>query len=231
MFEFIYKGRFDCLITKGQFEAYVENMYYNMKKILKVKWSPAKFVVTMEIDPTRPKGIGGTTDYDRKSDIIFRLHLQLLGFPKKEQTFDLMEKMFDYTLRHEMFHFFLPSVKDNSCWSEGVTDFMTHLFKHGSTNANLTNALTSLTVKYRETTDEHYKMHLYGYMTGFKKMLSLYRNDPSCIDDVFLLIQDHCKNDATYKKEYTAADIKAYNSDFKTFFVGRCNKHFIHVFK
>ena len=231
MFEFIYKGRFDCLITKGQFEAYVKNMYHNMKKYLRVTWSPNKIVVTMEVDPRRQKGIGGTTDYDRKTDIIFRLNLQLLGFPKKEQTFELMYAMFDYTLRHEMFHFFLPSVKDNSCWSEGVTDFMTHLFRRGSTDANLTNALTELTARYHETTDEYYKAHLYGYVTGFRKMLALFRKDSAYIDDIFLLIRDRNKSDATYKKEYTAEDIIKYNSDFKTFFVGMCNKHIPHVFK
>ena len=54
MFQFIYKGRFDCLITKEVFESHVERMYNEMKRQLDVKWSPAKIIITMEMDPERP---------------------------------------------------------------------------------------------------------------------------------------------------------------------------------
>lgn len=230
MFQFIYKGRFDCLITKEIFESHVERTYNAMKRQLGVTWSPAKFVVTMETDPKRPRGIGGTTDYDRKKDIIFRLHLQLFGVPKQEQTFELMNQLFDYTLRHELFHFFIPSIQHNSCWTEGVTDFMTILHTHGSTEGNLLGFLARLTQRYKEA-EEDYKQHLYGYITGYKKMLSLFHEDASVVKDVYKLIRDRHKSDDTYKREYSPSDIIAQNPKFRTFFLGRCNKHIVHEFK
>jgi len=230
MFQFIYKGRFDCLITKEVFESHVERMYNEMKRQLDVKWSPAKIIITMEMDPKRPRGWGGTTEYDSKKEIVFRLHLQLFGYSKKEQTFDLMNQLFDYTLRHELFHFFIPSIENNSCWSEGVTDFMTIFHKKGSTEGNLLEYLVQLKQLYKER-DEEYKQHIYGYLSGYKKMLSLYQEDASVVDDMYKLIQDRHKNNDTYKKKYSPSDIIAYNPKFKTFFLGRCNKHFVHKLK
>ena len=134
---------------------------------------------------------------------------------------ELIQEMFEHTLRHEMFHFLIPSVKDNSCWTEGVVEFMTNLFRqHGSQKANLESSLYRLTQTYNETTDIVYKEHLYGYVNGFKKMLKLFNEDPDILDD----IRD------TYKRPYSAADIIAYNPKFKIFFRGRCNKHVVHEF-
>jgi len=232
MFQFIYHGRFNCLITKDTFETYLKDMYANMKKLFNITWSPAKFVVTMEMDPTRPRGIGGNTDFDRKTDIIFRLRLQLFGFPKKDQTFELMQEMFEHILRHEMFHFLVPSVQDNSCWTEGVVEFMTNLYRqHGSQKTNLESSLYRLTQTYNETIDVVYKEHLYGYVNGFKKMLKLFNEDPNILDDIRKIIQDFNKTDDTYKRPYSAADIIAYNPKFKIFFRGRCNKHVVHEFE
>jgi hypothetical protein len=230
MFQFIYKGRFDCLITKEIFESHVKTTYTAMKQQLGVTWSPAKFVVTMETDPKRPRGIGGTTDYDRKTEIIFRLHLQLLGVPKKEQTFELMKQLFDYTLRHELFHFFIPSIQNNSCWTEGVTDFMTTLHTHGSTEGNLLGFLAQMNQRYKEAKDD-YKQHLHGYLAGYKKMLTLFHEDASVVEDVYKLIRARHKNDETYKREYSPSDIIAQNPKFRTFFLGRCNTHIPHAFK
>jgi hypothetical protein len=231
MFQFIYKGRFNCLITKEIFESHVEETYNEMKRQLDVKWSPAKIIITMEMDPKRPRGWGGMTEYDSKTEIVFRLHLQLFGYSKKEQTFDVINQLFDYVLRHELLHFFIPSIKNNSCWSEGVTDFMTIFHKKGSTEGNLLEYLVHLNQLYKEADDEEYKQHKYGYLTGYKKMLSLYNEDASVVDDMYKLIKDRHKNNDTYKKEYTPSDIIAYNPKFKTFFLGRCNKHFVDKLK
>ena len=223
MFQFIYKGRFDCLISKQEYETYVMKLYNDMKTRLGIKWSPKKFVITFESDPTREKGIGGSTDYDRKTDIVYRLHLQLFGYPKKEQTFDLIQQMFGYTLTHEMLHFFIPSVKDNSCWSEGVTDFMTFWYSD-----SIEENLHRVKQHYKHIEDPDYKQHLYGYITGFKKMAALYKESPSVIDDMKRIIKEF-NTDEAKKHDHAASDIIAYNSKFKTFFTGKCNRHIPHV--
>jgi preprotein translocase subunit SecA len=74
-----------------------------------------------------------------------------------------------------------------------------------------------------KTTDEKYKAHKYGYITGLKKMVTLYNKDPSVMDDMKKIIKEYDRT-----KEYTATDIIAYNPKFKTFFIGRCNKHIPH---
>ena len=83
MFQFIYKGRFDCIITKDIFEQHVKNLYNDIKKKFNITMDPKKFIVTMEIDSKKSKGYGGYTDYDRKTEIIYYLNLQLFGYPKK----------------------------------------------------------------------------------------------------------------------------------------------------
>ena len=223
MFQFRYIGKFDCLISKNIFENYVENLYNNIKKCFEISWSPKKFVITMEIDPKKKRGIGGCTDYDRKTDIIFRLNLQLFGYHKNDITFSILEDLFGYILTHEMLHFFIPSVKNNSCWSEGVTDFMTFWY-----NNTINENLIKLTNEYKNITDQIYKKHKYGYITGFKKMDKLYKEDPSVIDDMKHIIKDFNKNDMIKKKEYTQKDIIEYNQKFTIFFIGKCNKHFVH---
>jgi hypothetical protein len=221
MFIFRYIGKFDCLISKNIFENYVENLYNNLKKCFNISWSPKKFIVIMEIDLKKKRGIGGCTDYDRKTDIIFRLHLQLFGYNKNDITFSILEKFFGYTLTHEMLHFFIPSVKNNSCWSEGVTDFMTFWY-----NNTISENLIKLTNEYKNITDPIYKKHKYGYITGFKKMAKLFKEDPSVINDMKHIIKDFNKNDMIKKKEYTEKDIINYNQKFKIFFNGKCNKHY-----
>ena len=198
-------------------------LYNDMKTRLGIKWSPKKFVITFESDPNRKKGIGGSTDYDRKTDIVHRLHLQLFGYPKKEQTFDLIQQMFGDTLTHEMLHFFIPSVKDNSCWSEGVTDFMTFWYSD-----SIEENLHRVKQQYKHIEDPDYKQHLYGYITGFKKMATLYKESPSVIDDMKRIIKEF-NTDEAKKHDHTASDIIAYNSNFKTFFTGKCNRHIPHV--
>ena len=42
------------------------------------------------------------------------------------------------------------------------------------------------------------------------------------------LIKDFNKNDMIKKKEYTQQDIIDYNKKFKTFFIGKCNKHYVY---
>lgn len=225
MFQFIYKGRFDCIISKQEYETYVIKLYNDIKTRFNIKWSPKKFIVTFESDPNREKGIGGTTDYDRKTDIVYRMRLQLFGYPKKEQTFELMQEVFGYTLTHEMLHFFIPSVKDNSCWSEGITDFMTFWYTD-----KIEENLNRLTKKYKNIEDPIYKQHLYGYLSGFKKMTALYTENIGIIDDMKKLIKDF-NNDDAKKKIYTTPDIISYNPKFKTFFIGKCNNHIPHELK
>ena len=87
----------------------------------------------------------------------------------------------------------------------------------------ITENLSRLLHEYNEMTDEKYKAHKYGYITGLKKMVTLYNKDPSVMDDMKKIIKEYDRT-----KEYTATDIIAYNPKFKTFFIGRCNKHIPH---
>ena len=223
MFQFIYKGRFDCIITKDIFEQHVKNLYNDIKKKFNITMDPKKFIVTMEIDSKKSKGYGGYTDYDRKTEIIYYLNLQLFGYPKKEQTFELIQGFFGIMLTHEMFHFFLPSVKNNSCWSEGVTDFMTFWYMDA-----IEENLLRLQNEYKEIKDPKYKEHKYGYITGFKKMVKLYNEDKTVIDTMKMIIKDFNKNLETKQKKYTSSDIISYDKNFKTFFTGKCNNHIAH---
>ena len=58
MFQFRYIGKFDCIITKKEYELYIKNMYYNMKKIFNIKYSPKKIKITMEMNPKKSQGLG-----------------------------------------------------------------------------------------------------------------------------------------------------------------------------
>jgi len=223
MFQFIYKGRFDCLITKEMFEAYVKNIYSKIQKELNITMVPKKFIVTMEMDSNKPKGYGGYTDYDRKTDIIYYLNLQLFGYPKKEQTFELMQGLFENILIHEMLHFFIPSVKNNSCWTEGVTEFMTFWYLD-----IIDETLLRLENEYKEIKDAKYKEHKYGYLIGFKKMVKLYNEDKTVINIMKKIIKDFNKNSESKQKEYLSSDIISYDKRFKTFFTGKCNHHIEH---
>jgi len=220
LFRFIYDGEFDCLIDKSTFERCVQSVYLRMKTKFKVRWTPAKFVVTMESNPLRKKAIGGTTDFDRKYDIVYRLRLQLHGYPLKEQTFKMLFDLFEYTLTHEMMHFFIPSVQNNSCWSEGVTDFMTFWFLE-----SMPQNLLVLKYEYANETNLVYKRHRFGYVKGFQRMHALYVMDPTVVQDIIRMIQTFNKNTAAKKKVYAASDIASYNSKFKDFFIGKCNTH------
>ena len=222
MFEFVYKGKFDSLITKETFELYIRTLYGDLKKLFQVTWSPKKFVTTMEINPRKDTGWGGVNWFDAETN-TFHLQIQLFGFSKKEQSFKILNELFGNTLLHELLHFFIPPVQDNSCWTEGVTDFMTFWYTH-AIEQNLAKAIK----EYAEIDDEAYKQHKYGYFTGLKKMARLYFADSSVIDDMRRIITDFNKNLEAKKEVYTAADIVAYNPKFKTFFLGRCNKHVAH---
>jgi hypothetical protein len=222
MFQFIYKGKFNCLITKDVFETHIEQLYDNMKKMFGISWSPKKFIVTMEIDPKKSKGWGGNTNYDFKTN-TFLLTLQLFGFSKNEQTISIIEKLFGYVLTHEMLHFFIPYVQNNSCWSEGVTDFMTFWYTD-----TISENLFRLKKEYKEITDPSYKQHKFGYLSGFKKMVKLYEDDPSVITDMKRIIKDFNKNDKNRQKIYTHKDIIEYNPKFVGFFIGKCNTHVKH---
>jgi len=226
MFHFIYKGRFDCLISKSTFEMYIQNLYYDIKKKFGVTYDPKKFTIIMEMDGTETrKGFGGVV---KKIVPNYELVLFLFGYPKKEQTFELLNYFFGTVITHELFHLFIPYVIDNSCWSEGVTDFMTLWYRdtlwHRDT---ISEHLSKLQHEYNEITDEKYKAHKYGYITGLKKMVKLYYENStsqiSIIDDMKKIMKEFDRT-----KKYTAADIIAYNPKFKTFFTGRCNKHIPH---
>jgi hypothetical protein len=170
-------------------------------------------------------GYGGNVDEIYPN---YTLQLQLFGFPKKKQTFELLHYFFGTIVTHELFHLLIPYVKGNSCWSEGVTDFMTFWYRdtlwHRDT---ISEHLLRLQHEYNEITNKTYKAHKYGYITGLKKMVKLYNENPtsekSIIDDMRKIMKEFDRT-----KEYTAADIIAYNPKFKTFFTDRCNKYITH---
>jgi len=221
MFQFIYKGKFNCLITKDVFETHIKNLYNNMKKLFEISWSPKKFIVTMENDPKRDHGWGATIIENNIE--IFSLTIQLFGHRKWEQTFLIIQQLFGNILTHEMLHFFIPYIDNKACWSEGVTDFMT-FWCSGTISENL----FRLKKEYKEITDPSYKQHKFGYLSGFKKMVALYEDDPSVIDDMKRIIKDFNKNDKSRQKTYTEKDIIEYNPKFKVFFIGKCNTHVKH---
>ena len=102
MFQFRYIGKFDCIITKKEYELYIKNMYYNMKKIFNIKYSPKKIKITMEMNPKKSQGWGGTSEIysgDINSD-IYEMKLQLFGWPKKLQTFNILANFFGHTITH-----------------------------------------------------------------------------------------------------------------------------------
>jgi len=222
MFIFIYKGKYDCLISKKDFESYIKNLYFNIKKKLNVKFTPKKFIITMSMDKNKQKGWGGTTNIEKYN--IFNIELQLNGYPKKLQTFDVLSRFFGDIIRHEIFHFFIPYIKNNSCWSEGVTDFMTYWYNN------------TIKIKLKERLDEYnsinnkknkeYKEHKYGYISGFTKMAKLFYKNNLVIDDIKKIIQDFDNN---RQKIYTKDDIILYNNKFKIFFIGKCNSHKPHI--
>jgi len=221
MFKFIYKGRYDCLIGKEDFESYIKNLYYDIKKKLNVKFTPNQFIVTMDMNPNKQQGWGGTINNEVYN--IFRLELQLYGYPKNMQTFEILQRFFGDVIRHEMLHFFIPYIENNSCWSEGVTDFMTYWY-----NDTIKLKLREHIDEYNSINDKKYKEHKYGYISGFKKMTKLFYKNNLVIRDIIQIIEDFNKNDNNRQQKYTKDDIIAYNGKFKTFFTGKC-KHIPHV--
>jgi len=223
MFQFIYKGKFDCIITKEMFETHVKNIYATIKKIFDIKFTPKKFIIIMHMDPLKTKqSWGGYTD-ETSASSVYKINLQIFGVPKKMQTFGFLELFFENIIIHEMLHFFIPSVKDNSCWTEGVTDFMTFWYLD-----TIEKNLLRLENEYKEIKDAKYKEHKYGYITGFKKMVKLYNEDKTVIDVMKKVIKDFNKSSESKQKEYMSSDIISYDKRFKTFFIGKCNKHIEH---
>jgi len=222
MFTFIYKGKYDCLIIKEDFESYIKNLYFDMKKKLNVKFTPKKIIITMVMDANRRQSWGGSTDNSIYN--IFNLELQLYGYPKKLQTFDMLQHFFGDVVRHELLHFFIPYIENNSCWSEGVTDFMTYWYNN-TINIKLIEHLE----EYNSIKDKIYKEHKYGYISGFSKMARLFYKNNLVINDMKKIIKDFNKNDKNRQKKYTKDDIILYNKKFKTFFWRKCNSHIHHV--
>ena len=215
MFQFRYIGKFDCIITKKEYELYIKNMYYNMKKIFNIKYSPKKIKIIMEMNPKKSQGWGGTREIysgDINSD-IYEMKLQLFGYPKKLQTFNILAKFFGHIITHEMFHFFIPFIINYDLWSEGVTDFMAAWY-----NNNISNHLSSMVREYKQITDPDYKLHKYSYLAGYKKMVKLYKEDESVINIMKKIIKDCNKNKSDKKKTYIKSDIIKYNPKFKVFF-------------
>jgi hypothetical protein len=222
MFIFIYKGKYDCLISKKDFESYIKNLYFDIKKKLNVKFTPKKIIITMSMNENKQQGWGGTTNNEIYN--IFRLELQLHGYPKKLQTFEILSRFFGDIVRHEIFHFFIPYIENNSCWSEGVTDFMTYWY-----NDTIKIKLKEHLDEYNSINDKKYKEHKYGYISGFTKMAKLFYKNNLIIDDMKKIIQDFNKNDNNRQKSYTKDDIILYNNKFKTFFIGKCNIHKVYI--
>jgi hypothetical protein len=224
MFQFTYKGRFESIITKETYELYIQKLYNDLKKTFEVKFTPKKFIVTLEIDIKKTQGWGGNTDIKIDgNDIIYTLSLQLHGFTKEEQNEFVIRRFFGLLITHEMFHFFIPHVEDNSCWSEGVTDFMALWYLD-----TIQESLLRLQKEYKEIEDAKYKKHKYGYITGLKKMVKLYNEDKTVFDIMKQIIKDFNKNLETKQKKYKSLDIISYDKRFKTFFNSKCNNHIVH---
>jgi hypothetical protein len=142
------------------------------------------------------------------------LQLQLFGFSKKEQTGRILSQWLGGdTLIHEMLHFFLPAIDGNSCWSEGVVEFLTFWIQD-SIEENLARSIR----EYNQIKDQAYKEHKYGYVIGFKKMNALYEKDQDIMQSISNLILDFNKNTETKKKIYSKFDILEYNPQFRVFF-------------
>jgi hypothetical protein len=101
--------------------------------VLNVAWSPKEFHITVETNVKKPRGWGGNFQKDQTG---FYLDLQLFGCPKQEQTFTLLHSLLDHTLTHEMLHGFVPFVQGNSCWTEGVVEYLTY-WHNGNVAENL----------------------------------------------------------------------------------------------
>jgi len=221
MFEFIYKGKYDCIISKDIFELYIKTLYFDIRKKLNVKFKPNKFIVTMIMNPNKQQGWGGIIN--NKIYNIFKLELQLYGYPKKLQTFEILQRFFGDVVRHEIFHFFIPYVENNSCWTEGVTDFMTFWY-----NKTIDKKLKEYLDEYKLITNLPYKKHKYGYICGFKKMANLFKKDYLIINNIKKIIKDFNKMPNLRKKKYKKDDIISYNNKFKIFFTKKCNNHITH---
>ncbi len=214
-FVFQYKGKFDWLISKEVFEAYCRHIYAGLKREFQVAWSPKAFRITVETDPKKPRGWGGNFQQDAAG---FHLELQLFGCPKKEQTFTLLQSLLDHTLTHEMLHGFVPFVEGNSCWTEGVVEFLTYWY-HGNVQENL----AVLEEEYKAITDPAYKQHKYGYLEGVRKMAALCAKDARVLHDVKRLVRECNRNETNHFKVYTRQDVVAYNPGFAAFFGPKCN--------
>lgn len=177
----------------------------------------------MDIDAKqKQQAKGGNTN--KPSHDIYTLDLQLYGFPRKTQTYAILHEFLYEVAIHEIFHFFMPYVHNCSCWSEGVTDFMTMWFCNNLDKFKIVNEW-----KYNNQVEQKNKAHRYGYVTGYKKMYDLYQaNKEQILKDIFRMIKDYWRNDETIEKEYTPEDIIQYNEKFKTFFANtKCMQHIL----
>ena len=212
-FVFRYKGKFDWLISKEVFEAYCIHIYDDLKRVFKVEWSPKTFFITVETKANKQRGWGGNFQKDAAG---FHLDLQLFGCPKKDQTLTLLQSLLDHTLTHEMLHGFVPSVQGNSCWTEGVVEYLTYWY-HDKVADNL----ARMEEEYKAITDPRYKKHKYGYLVGARKMSRLAK-DEGVMKDLKRLIWDYNRNEESHLKVYTRQDVVAYNARFATFFGAKC---------
>jgi hypothetical protein len=206
------------LRNKEYFEKRVKHLYNCLKREFDIKWSPKQFIITTKVNyNAKEQGWGGDTQrkFAKNGDASYFLNLQLFS-----STLDI-DVFIGTTVTHEMLHFFLPYVEGNSCWSEGVTDFVTFWF-HDTIDENL----KKLKREFKNIADLEYRAHKYGYITGFAKMVKLYKKSPTTvIRDIKRLVRDH---HTTLQKHYTVDDIVAYNPAFKTFFLHLCNEHVVH---
>lgn len=211
MFEFVYKGERDFNVTKTVFETFITTLYEDLRHLFRAQWSPKKIIVTMHVDPKLSRMIGGTTN--KLSKYRYVLDLFLHGIEKQKQTKTVVDELFNYTATHEMFHFFMPYVHNNSCWSEGVTDFMTFWFR------NKLEKEVPLSLKnYQEIKEPQYKKHRRGYALGLNKMFELYKKNPSVLGDIKLMVFDYWVDVRSVTRSYSAKDVIQYNPSFKTFF-------------
>jgi hypothetical protein len=221
MFEFVYKGESDFNVPKPMFETFMKTLFADLKQLFKAQWSPKKIIVTMHVNPKMDRMIGGTTN--KPSKFRYVLDLFLNGIEKPKQTKKVIDELLNYTATHEMFHFFMPYVHTNSCWSEGVTDFMTFWFRN-----KLEKEVPLQLKQYNEITDAQYKKHRRGYAMGLNKMFELYKKNPNVIVDIKQMVFDYLSDITSVTRAYSAKDVIKYNPLFKTFFGSNACVHYVY---
>ena len=221
---FNYVGKF-YLSKKKDFENFFIKTIINIIEIYKIKYFPKKIIVNFECkqynDSSGNCSFGGTWSNIRKKTHMPILLLQSWNLPKKDYKFFL-----DKIVVHEIFHLFIPSIKENGCFSEGFVEFLTYKY-----NNNLDDIIKNQEI-YNKLENNEYKIHKYSYYYTPLYIYKIYLKNPDKIDNLInIMIFDFNKNYKNYYKIYKREDIINYNIIFKKLFSKKCNNHILHKLK